>query len=275
LGEARDVNDVRRVLIGDRVYCLVSDDDYLASFGGTFDPDLTRLFHLLVREQDTVVDVGANVGCTSILFAALAHHVYAFEPSPSTYAFLRLNLKEARVLNVQTFNLALGAVPGRTRLIYARNNRSGAFVAASLQPSEGHVIEEVQMRTLDDVVESAVVGPVDVIKIDVEGFEAKVIEGAERVLQRDRPIVVLELNHWCLNAFQRTSVPDFLDFLRARFPLLLAVHGSHYLDLHDSSDSYVLMYRHIVHMQFPNIVAGFNRDRLLPVIAALQRGAPA
>jgi FkbM family methyltransferase len=257
------------------VYSLGSDDDYVESLSGSFDPELTRLFRILLRQQDTVIDVGANIGCTSILFSGLARHVYAFEPSPSTHAFLRPNLARAAVANVETFNVALGAAARSTRLIYAPNNRSGAFVAATLQPSAGHVIEEVQVRTLDEVVESTPIQRVDFIKIDVEGFEAKVIEGAERVLQRDRPVVVLELNHWCLNAFHRTSVPDFLDFLRARFPLLLAVHGSHYLDLHDSGDSYVLMYRHIVQMQFQNIVAAFVPDRIAAVKAQFTHGAPA
>ncbi len=77
------------------------------------------------------------------------------------------------------------------------------------------------------------------------------------------------------NAFHRTSAPDFLDFLRARFPLLLAVHSSHYLDLHDSGDSYVLMYRHIVQMQFQNIVAAYVPDRIAAVEAQFTRDAPA
>jgi hypothetical protein len=62
-----------------------------------------------------------------------------------------------------------------------------------------------------------------------------------------RPIVVLELNHWCLNAFQRTSLPDFFDYLRSVFPVLLGSRWqSNYLNLHDdSNDTYIVMYHHI------------------------------
>jgi len=74
--------------------------------------------------------------------------------------------------------------------------------------------------------------------------------------------VVLELNHWCLNAFQRTSIPDFLDLLRSMFPILLAVDGSNYMDLHDTSESYIVMYNHILHMRFPNILAAFEEGQL-------------
>jgi hypothetical protein len=46
------------------------------------------------------------------------------------------------------------------------------------------------------------------------------------------------------------------------FPILLAVDGLNYLNLHDESDSYTVMYHHIVHMRFPNIVAAFDEHRL-------------
>ena len=103
---------------------------------------------------------------------------------------------------------------------------------------------------------------IDFIKIDVEGFEGHVLRGAVQTLSAFKPVVVLELNHWCLNAFQRTSIPDFFDFLRSQFPILLAVDGIHYLDLYDESESYIVMYHHIVHMRFPNIVAAFSENRL-------------
>lgn len=86
--------------------------------------------------------------------------------------------------------------------------------------------------------------------------------GAQKTLSSNRPVVVLELNHWCLNAFQRTSIPDFFDLLRSIFPILFAVDGSSYMNLHDESDSYIVMYHHILHMRFPNIVAGFDESRL-------------
>ena len=117
------------------------------------------------------------------------------------------------------------------------------------------------IRQLDEVVKSLDLLTIDFIKIDVEGFEGHVLRGARQVLSSNRPVVVLELNHWCLNAFQRTSIPDFFDLLRSIFPILLAVDGSNYMDLHDESDSYVVMYHHILQMRFPNILAGFDETQ--------------
>jgi hypothetical protein len=115
---------------------------------------------------------------------------------------------------------------------------------------------------LDEVVKSLALSKVDFIKIDVEGFEGHVLRGATETLCSYRPIVVLELNHWCLNAFQRTSIPDYFDLLRSIFPILLAVDGSSYLNLLDESESYIVMYNHILHMRFPNILAAFDENRL-------------
>jgi hypothetical protein len=54
------------------------------------------------------------------------------------------------------------------------------------------------------------------------------------------------------------SIPDFLDQLRHVFPHLYAIEGDTYLDLHNAKESYAVMYRHILHMQYSNIVGSFD-----------------
>lgn len=77
------------------------------------------------------------------------------------------------------------------------------------QASTGHTTEKIVIRQLDELVNSLELQDIDFIKIDVEGFERHVLRGATKTLSSNRPVCVLELNHWCLNAFQRTSVPEF------------------------------------------------------------------
>lgn len=81
--------------IGDTMYCLVSDDDYLQNVGSIFEPEMVALFRTLAH--GTVLDIGANIGCTALLLAALADHVHAFEPSPSTYEPLTENVRIAKM----------------------------------------------------------------------------------------------------------------------------------------------------------------------------------
>ncbi|MEJ2613014.1 MAG: FkbM family methyltransferase [Candidatus Thiodiazotropha sp.] len=152
--------------------------------------------------------------------------------------------------------------PDESTLTFAPSNRSGGFVSNQTQASAGHTVEKTVIRQLDEVVNSLGLQAISFIKIDVKGFEGHVLRGAKNTLLTNSPVVVLELNHWCLNAFQRTSIPEFFDLLRSIFPMLLAVDGSNYMDVHDDNDSYIIMYHHILHMRFPNIVAGFNETQL-------------
>jgi FkbM family methyltransferase len=213
----------RKVRIGGKVYRLVSDDDYLMHFKGVFEPHTVRLLTSLVSQEDCIMDVGANIGCTSILFGGLARRVVAFEPSPSTFAFLERNIATSGLKNIEPQNFGLGAEARESEITFAPSNRSGAFVSNTTRASAGHVRERIVVRRLDDVVLDLHIPRIELIKIDVEGFEKSVLEGGQEVIHRLRPIVVLELNHWCLNAFQRICVPDFLDYLRSVFPIVVAI----------------------------------------------------
>ena len=250
------------VNIGGKKYRITSDDAFLDHIKNGFEPEMVKLFKTLASDSEVVLDIGANIGCTAILFGELAKSVYAFEPSPSTFRFLEKNIANSGLRNVFLQNIGLGAEPGEFTLTVAPSNRHGAYVSNQTQASAGHFVENIVIRRVDEVLKPLNLPKVDFIKIDVEGFEGQVLRGAVQTLSTHRPVVVLELNHWCLNAFQRTSIPDFFDFLRSTFPILLAVDGSSYMNLHDPSDSYVVMYHHILRMRFPNILAAFDENRL-------------
>lgn len=237
------------VEIGGVPYTLTSDDDYLARMGAVFEPETVRLLEILAR--GTALDVGANIGCTALALSRLCGQVHAFEPSPSTYALLACNVAGAP--NVRPYNLGLGDRKQRVELTFAPDNRSGGYISDRTKANGYNIHETVEILPLDKLRIPAV----DFIKIDVEGFEGHVIRGARRTLNKHRPAVVMELNHWCLNVFRRTSVPDFLDQMRATFPILYAIHEGTYLDLHDVDDAYVVMHRHLVHRWYDTLVGAF------------------
>ena len=223
---------------------------------------MVKLFKALANDREVILDIGANIGCTAILFGELAKSVYAFEPSPTTFLFLEKNILRSGLRNVFLQNIGLGAEPGEFTLTFAPSNRSGGFVSNQIQASAGHTIERIVIQQTDEVVRSLNLSRVDFVKIDVEGFEGHVLRGAVQTLSNYKPVVILELNHWCLNVFQRTSIPDHFDFLRSIFPILLAVDGSNYMNLHDKDESYVVMYHHILDMRYPNILAAFDENQL-------------
>lgn len=254
----------RRVAIAGRAFDIVSDDIYLDWVGEDFEPAMVRMFKRLVKPGDFVVDVGANIGMTSILFGMIARQVLSFEASPSTFQFLKMNVLQSGLENVRIENVGLGSTHSATTITMAKNNRSGAFVSDGMtQQLANHASETIQITPLDhELLRRGLADTkVDFIKLDVEGFEMEVLKGASECLQRHKPLVALELNHWCLNAFRRITIPDFFDFLRATFPYVYAVDADASIrNLRDEGQAYEVMYQHIVKFRYANVVAGFTPD---------------
>ena len=274
--------------IGDKKYQIISDDDYLPQMRSglkssivnliktlikrnDFEPKMVRLFQTLIKEDDVVIDIGANIGCTSILFGELAHQVISFEPSTTTFNLLQRNIKGSGLVNIKLQNYALGSSSSISEITYAPSNRSGGFISNKTTISTGHITEKIKIKKLDDIIDNLKLQKIDFIKIDVEGFEKEVIDGAKKTIARCKPIIVLELNHWCLNAFQRITIPDFFDYLKSIFPILYAIEGNSYADIFDESDRYQIMYNHIINFKFPNIVAAFDKARLVIFLENYQR----
>lgn len=255
------------VRIGDRTYRMTGDDDYLGhvASGSGFEPAICRLFASLIGGDDHVVDVGANIGCTALLFGELAREVDAFEPSPSTFAFLERNVRRAGAGNIRLHNVALGREAARMGLTYAPSNRSGGFLSATTRAGGDHIVEEVEVVVGDDYFRARDIAGVDFVKLDVEGFELEVLSGLRGTIEAARPVCVVEMNHWCLNAFQRVSVPDFIDALLALFPFVFAYDSGSgtRADLSDEGARYHVMYRHIVGgFAFSDIVCAYAEKRL-------------
>ncbi len=141
-------------------------------------PLLTRLLTPGMR----VVDVGANLGYYTLLFARAVGrtgHVEAFEPEPRNFALLAQTLAASDVPQVVAHEMALGATAGTVRV--------GAEINGKISADGAH---QVPVEPLDAVVG----GRVDFLKIDVDGYEGHVLLGAQAVLERDRPTLFLELH---------------------------------------------------------------------------------
>ena len=65
-----------------------------------------------------------------------------------------------------------------------------------------------------------------------------------------------------VNALQRICVPDFFDYLCSIFPIVLAIEGDRFLDVRDPAERYIVMYHHINHFRYANLVAAFRTEQL-------------
>ena len=150
----------------------------------------------LSRIQAAVaIDIGANIGNHSLVFAHHCRQVYAFEPQLRSGIRLRDNIEMNELGNIRLMDVALSNSEGVERLYISPlgNGGGSSLVASFAHPGARSV--EIPVRIGDAVLAEQGIERVDLLKIDVEGFEANVIAGLERMIARERPLVFLEWNN--------------------------------------------------------------------------------
>jgi FkbM family methyltransferase len=157
---------------------------------GTYEEGVIHFMKQHLVPGDIFIDVGANIGWLSCIAAQLIKEngkVLAFEAHPETIGLLNENIHLNSFQNIEVFSVALGNKNGQTELFDApEQNRGGA--SAVFSSEKVHV---VPTQKLDDIISVNVVPKI--VKIDVEGFEPEVVEGAMQTLQKHLPILIIEL----------------------------------------------------------------------------------
>ena len=161
---------------------------------GVYERDLTEFMvrHLSLREDAVILDIGANLGWYSMLLGKRypRARIHAFEPEPRNLALLRENLQQNGIANVTVHAVAVADRAGSMQFFpYAEKNMG----RHSLVAQEGCTPIHVHTVVLDEFLPMVGVRPeqVDLVKIDVEGYELPALRGAQRLLA-GRPVVVAE-----------------------------------------------------------------------------------
>ena len=183
-----------------RAPLLVSPDAalQLVKFGdAAFDPMLLRLCREHVAAGSVAWDVGANVGIFSLGAAARGAEVLAIEPDPFLCGLLRLTAAhpDNRSRRLDVLGAAVAAEPGTARLAIAGRGRASNFLEDFGGRSMAGGTRSsclVPVLTLDLLLRDR--RPPDLIKIDVEGAEVAVLDGARQLLESVRPTIVIEVS---------------------------------------------------------------------------------
>jgi FkbM family methyltransferase len=170
--------------------------DYQAHYiyFGFTDKGMEKLF-TLCKEGYTVVDVGSNIGYVLLNLAQIVGSrgkVYGFEPDPLNYARCLRNVKLNTFENIHLENAGLGHVVGTFNLtIDSVRNRGGNRISLKTENKDSVAVKVLR---LDDFFEVHNITRVDLMKVDVEGFELNVLRGAENFLKKSHPILFIELD---------------------------------------------------------------------------------
>lgn len=185
-----------------------------------FEPATQRCLDRLLEPGRTAVDVGANIG---FLTARMARSVgpegriWALEPEPANLEILRRNMKRNGLADrVRIVPQAAGAGDASRRLYLGGHGMGHSFHPGEAGPTAASV--EVRQSSLDDLVE----GPVDLVKIDVEGAELDVLAGMDRLLAENPDLhLVVEWNPAAQRAAGHTGEALPRRLLEAGFRLVL------------------------------------------------------
>jgi FkbM family methyltransferase len=146
----------------------------------------------ILRAGDICWDIGANIGFYTCLFATLVGnkgHVIAFEPVSATIGFLRENIRLNYINNVTLKEVALGDEPRRQQIFL--DSPATAEGTVSLNTTAGKHSEIIDVDTIDNLLASLPVPAF--IKIDVEGYQMKVLAGGEKFFSNHSPMILAEL----------------------------------------------------------------------------------
>lgn len=173
---------------------LVDHDIYFSFGHKAIDNFLSNL-----KTDDTVIDVGANIGHTTLLFSKKCYNgkIISVEPSKKLFEIVKQHLDLNEIKNVIPLNIGLGETSKSAQLFQVNDSNSGMNRVLT----SGHVShqsEGIIIKTLDSVVAELKIRSISAIKIDVEGYEYNILKGASETLKAFKPILLIEIDDYNL-----------------------------------------------------------------------------
>jgi FkbM family methyltransferase len=174
-------------------------------------------------DDSVIVDIGANVGHHSLYASTVAKVVHAFEPFPQVARNIREKIKVNGLKNLILHPVGLGDTDSELPYVQPNdcNTGTGTFVAASNNDSL-----YLPVRNADNYFQKNSIDKISFIKIDVEGFEGKVLQGLRKSVESSRPVVFFE---WTENSIAQGLVVERL------FPA-----GYHFFDFESDQNIFLV-----------------------------------
>jgi len=194
--------------------------DYLTQSDSGFDNGLPWFLNSIVSGNEIAIDIGANAGYYTIPLSRHFKEVYAFEPVPRIYKKLCKNIKINEITNVKTFQTAVGAVdevlPYFIQSVVDGDQNINTGLS-SLTKRENFKTKEISINVnrLDSLFPTS---KIEFIKVDVEGHEFQVFQGAKQIIMEQKPVIIWEASFNiskinALGSFDFLSMLDYEHFI--------------------------------------------------------------
>ena len=162
---------------------------------GDFEVSLLDLADYFIKEDTTIIDVGANIGIYSLYFSKKypSCQVFSYEPVSSVFKSLKKSATINGLTNLNPYLLAVGSECSETEIYAATEatyNKGLSSIMKNFDLNETYVKEKINVIALDSHIKKY--NRVSFIKIDVQGLEKNVLDGALKVIKRDNPVIIFE-----------------------------------------------------------------------------------
>lgn len=188
--------------------------DWSVFFYGAYEREnLLFLRELVCNKSNPVfVDVGANVGVHSLFMSQFCSEVHSFEPNPTVRNKLEEKIKINTISNIIIHDVGLGSNNQALPYFESKGNNqgTGSFVEGYSQNNQEKSIQ-LMVVCGDDYFKKFDLKAIDLVKIDVEGFEKNVLIGLRETIKKYRPIIFLEYSKATRESF--ICLNDFMELL--------------------------------------------------------------
>ncbi len=189
--------DIVAPLQDDGLVCMVNTKDIIGwkiFFFGEYENDTNKILELYLKQDDIVLEAGANIGSETLLISKILNKgtIYCFEPNPYSFERLKINISINELKNVYAYDYALGEADNEIKFhIYPKGFCNSGMSSKYMETSITHEITVIQ-KTVDTFVHENNITKLDFIKMDIQGAEIDLLNGASETLKRFKPTIFTE-----------------------------------------------------------------------------------
>jgi len=196
-----DVSQEHQVVVNDNPLILIPNDKGISEellLLKTHEPFSTKALKNELKEGMMCLDIGANLGYYAAMESKAvgdSGHVIAIEPSPKNFTYLKRNMELQKTLNYELFNFAIGDKNGNTNFLISKKSNQSKVVSEEEKIPEGCELINIPLTTTDKFIDEKQVNRLDLIRMDVEGYELQILEGAKQIIKKFKPMIHIEIHN--------------------------------------------------------------------------------
>ncbi|MFA9289697.1 MAG: FkbM family methyltransferase [Solirubrobacteraceae bacterium] len=177
-------------------------------FGENIIPEIQKE----LNRNKNFIDVGANIGLFSLILSNYCNKVYSFEPIQRLHNQFKESIELNNFNNIELFNYGCGNEEITSEITINPMNAGGSTVLSHNNDITGVKKELIKLNTLDNLITDI---NVDVIKINVEGFEYFVLLGAKKIISKFKPIIFMEYSPNLYEKINQGMSRELYDFIKS------------------------------------------------------------